>query len=307
MADKHVALCIASRGNPRALFETLHINLRGCALPSTQVVVGLDEDDPALADIQTLIELLACERIVVSIAPRADTLGAVYNRCAAAVDADLYINSADDFRILSPRWDAALAQASSIFPDGIGMIGFGKMPVSSPLPACEATTRGLIDKMGYYLQDYTPYWWMDTWLCEIATMIGRIYYLGMKTEFVGSMQTRGLREISYWARFFDEMRGHRRAVAEAIIASPDFVVPAELRQELRNGLDEVCVLLERRNAILRDPDYAKQIEISGFDAQEDERYRRAKERSLKALQELGTDRPAKADHPSVSRGMATSK
>jgi hypothetical protein len=284
--SKRVALCIASRGNPRPLFETLHANLRGCALPTTKVVVGLDDDDPTVADIQILLDALGGERIVVSIAPRADTIGAVYNRCAAAVEADLYINWADDARILTAGWDAELAAATGNFPDNIGMIGFGQMPVPSPLPACEAVTRGLIDKMGYYLQDYTPYWWMDTWLFEIATMIGRNVYVPIDIECRGPMQTRGLREVLYWARFFDEMRVHRRAIAESILSSPEFLASAERRQELRNELDYLCNRFENSNSILRDPDYAKRIEVIGYDAPEDDRYRRAKERSLRVLQEL---------------------
>jgi hypothetical protein len=289
--SKRVALCIASRGNPRSLFETLHANLRGCALPATKAVVGLDDGDPTLADAQTLLDALGTDRIVVSTAPRADTIGAVYNRCAAAVDADLYINWADDARIVTPGWDAELSAAAENFPDNIGMIGFGQMPVPSPLPACEAVTRGLIDKMGYYLQDYTPYWWMDTWLYEIATMIGRNIFVPIEVECRGPMQTRGLREVLYWARFFDDMRVHRRAIAESILSSPDFVASAELRQELRNGLDHMCNVFLSSNAILRDPEYAKRIEGIGYDAPEDDRYRRAKDRSLRALQQLETGCP----------------
>jgi hypothetical protein len=300
--SNRVALCIASRGNPRNLYETLYAVLRRCTLPQTKAVIGLDEDDPTLADTQTLIEAMESERIVVSVAPRTDTIGAVYNRCAAAVDADLYINSADDFRILTAGWDAVLADAAGIFPDGIGMIGFGEMPVPSPLPACEAATRGLIEKMGYYLQDYTPYWWMDTWLCEIAIMIGRNHSVAMKTQFVGERQTRGLRELSYWACFFDETRVHRRAIAEAILSSPDFAEPAERKQQLRNRLDHICARLKEGNAILRDPGYANQLERSGYDAPADERYRRAKDRSLIVLQELERDRTRsreKNDAPAV--------
>jgi hypothetical protein len=284
--SKRIALCIASRGNPRLLFETLHAVLRQCTLPATKAVIGLDEDDPTLADALTLIEALENRRIIVSTAPRADTIGAVYNRCAAAVEADLYVNGIDDFRIKTRGWDTVLADAAEAFPDGIGMIGFGEMPVQSWLPAFEATTRGLIDKMGYYLQDYTPYWWMDTWLCEIATMIGRIDCAPIQVEFVGAMQTRGMRDLLYWARFFDEMRVQRRAIADTILSSPDFLDSAERKQALRGDLDRLCAELETQNAILRDPGYAERIESLGYDAPADERYRRVKDRSLVVLQEL---------------------
>ncbi len=288
--SKRVAVCIASRGNPRKLYETLQIVLRRCTLPETKAVIGLDQDDPTLPDTQALIDAMESDRIVVSIAPRADTIGAVYNRCAVAVEADLYVNSADDLRFRTPGWDAVLSETAKRFPDNIGVIGFGEMPVPSWLPACEAATRGLIDKMGYYLQDYTPYWWMDTWLFEIATMIGRTLLVPIQIDFVGPTQTRGMRELPYWARFFDETRVHRRAIAEAILSSPDFAEPAERKQQLRDRLDYICARLEEGNAILRDPGYANQLERAAYDAPADERYRRAKDRSLMVLQELERDR-----------------
>jgi len=290
MPDKRIALCIASRGNPRSLFETLRSILPRCALPATTAVIGLDADDPDLPSAQAVIEALGSERIVVSVAPRADAIGAVYNRCAAAVEADLYINGADDFRILTSGWDAILAHEAGVFRDNIGMIGFGQPPVPSVLPSVEATTRGLIQKMGYFLQDYTPYWWMDTWLYEIATMIGRNHYVPIEVELMELNRTRGLREVNYWARFFDEMRVHRRAIAERIISSPDFLASAERRQELHGALDHLCKIFERSLAFLRDPAYGQQLEITAHEAADDERYRRVKERSLKVLEELEESR-----------------
>jgi SOS-response transcriptional repressor LexA len=78
--SKRIALCIASRGNPRLLFETLHAVLRQCTLPATKAVIGLDEDDPTLADALTLIEALENRRIIVSTAPRAPKIRAVKHR-----------------------------------------------------------------------------------------------------------------------------------------------------------------------------------------------------------------------------------
>ncbi len=287
---KRVALCIASRGNPQPLFETLQDVLRRGALPQTKAVIGLDEDDPTLPDALARIESLKNKRIVVSVAPRGDTIGTVYNRCAAAVDADIYVNGVDDFRIATEGWDAVLANAAQIFPDGIGVIGFGTMPVSSGLPAFEATTRGLIEKMGYFVQDYTPYWWMDTWLFEIATMIGRLYSVPIDVRFVGSPRTRGMRDLLFWAQFYDAMRVHRRAVAEAIVASASFLDSPERKRELIEDLDQLCANLEAHCAVLRDPDFARRIEASGFDAPVNDRYLRAKERAQTALQALDTSR-----------------
>jgi hypothetical protein len=283
--SKRIALCIASRGNPLSLFATLHSILPQCALSATTAVVGLDDDDPTLIDARVVLDALGPERIIVSIGPREDSIGAVYNRCAAAIDADLYINGADDFKIVTGGWDVLLSQAAEFFPDDIGMIGFGQMPWPSILPAVSATTRGLIKKMGYFVQDYTPYWWMDTWLYEIATMIGRSHYVPIDVEVIGPVRTRGLREFTYWVSFVDDMRVHRRAIAESILSSPDFLVSPERRQELRESLDHVCAEFRAGHVLPRNPAHAAGIEAAGYDAPDDERYRRIKARSMKVLQE----------------------
>jgi hypothetical protein len=287
MPAKRIALCIASRGYPGQLCETLYRTLRASALPATRAVVGLDEDDPTLTEAQTLIDALDDKRIILSIAPREDAIGAVYNRCAARVEADLYLNGADDGRIVTPGWDAIISREAGIFPDDIGMIGLGVLPFpSSILPAVEATTRGLIKKMGYFIQDYTPFWWMDNWLYEIAAMIGRTHYIPMDVEFVGPLRTRGLRDILYWASFFDEMRVHRRAIAESILASPDLLISAERRQELFDGLDDMCAMFARSLVAMQERVSAEGAEDGGYDAPDDERYQRVKARAAKILQEL---------------------
>jgi hypothetical protein len=292
MHAKRIALCIASRGNPRQLVETLCLTLRTCALPSTRAVVGLDADDPSLAEAQALIEALGNERIILSIAPRQDSLGTVYNRCAAALGADIYLNSADDFRILAHGWDAIIIRESAIFPDDIGMIGVGQLPFASALPAVEATTRCLIDTMGYFLQDYTPFGWLDNWLYEIVAMIGRTHFIPMHVEFVGPLRTRGLRDFLYWACFFDDMRPHRRAIAESILSSPDLLISPERRQELFDGLDDMCAMFASSVASLRERAGSEDADVTGYEAPDDERYRRIKARSMKVLEEL-RQRPAR--------------
>jgi hypothetical protein len=288
MSARRVALCMASRGNPELLSETLRIILPTCTLATKKAVVGLDDDDPTLMETRAALDRLCGKRIVVSIGPRQDAIGAVYNRCASSVDADLYINGADDMRILTRGWDALLSEEAGSFLDDIGMIGFGQLPFPSILPALAATTRGLIEKMGYFLQDYTPYWWMDTWLYEIVSMIGRNHYVPIDVEAVGPLRTRGLREFHYWVCFFDDMRVHRRKIAESILSSPDFLVSAARRQELCDNLDHVCAEFRRLHVGPRDSAMGERLEKEGsYDAPDDERYRRIKARSMKLLQELG--------------------
>lgn len=289
LPEKSVAMVIASRGDPAKLYRTIINNLKGRILEGTKIIVGLDEDDKTLGEAQGLLESFpeAARKIVTHVVgPREDSIGAVYNRCVKAVPADVYINGADDVVITTKGWDARILKECEKFPDGIGVVGIGKMPVKSILPALSAVTRPMIDQMGYFMQDHTPYWWMDTWLYEIAVMIRRQLPLDMVVECEDWARTRGMREVDYWAKFFDEARPVRRRIAERILRSFEFKSdPSVIRQAL-NMLDDACKEFEHSNSILRDPDYAAKI-MSKFahEAHHDDRYERIKARSLAFLEQ----------------------
>jgi hypothetical protein len=142
--------------------------------------------------------------------------------------------------------------------------------------------------MGYFVQDFTPYWWIDGWLYEIATMIGRNLYVPIEVEMIAPARTRGLREFGYWYGFMDDMRIHRRAIAESILSSPDFLVSDERRRELREDLDRVCAEFGGARQAALDPANIARVEARGYDGPEDERYQRVKARSIQVLREWQT-------------------
>jgi hypothetical protein len=278
---KTVALVIATRGNSQTLLTTITRNLRGAVLDSTKVIVGLDEDDPGLEDALAIVATFPHHaNVKTAIGPRPDSIGAVYNRCVAQEPADIYLAGADDGIICTPGWDERILSVTERMPDFIGVVGCGKMPVESVLPATCAVTRPLIDRMGYFLQPYTPFWWMDTWLFEIAVMIGRMYPLELDFDFGDWTKTRGMRDLTYWAQFFDDMRGERRALAETIINDPEFKTDDPIKKQLLQRMDMLCAKFLHSNSCLRDPEHADRImKKFAHDAPESERYLRIKERS----------------------------
>jgi hypothetical protein len=280
-STKTVALVIATRGNSQTLLETITENLRGTVLDSTKVIVGLDEDDPGLEEARAIVASFSDHaNVKAAVGPRPGSIGGVYNRCAEQEPADIYIAGADDAIIRTPGWDERILKVTERMPEFIGVVGCGKMPVESMLPATCAVTRPLIDRMGYFLQPYTPFWWMDTWLFEISVMIGRMFPLELDLDFGDWKNTRGMRDLTYWAQFFDDMRGQRRAIAEAIINDPEFKTDDPIKQQLLQRMDLLCAKFLHSNSCLRDPEYASRImKKFAHDAPEDERYIRIKERS----------------------------
>lgn len=287
LPDKKVALIIASRGNPKKLAETVRRNLASMILTDTKIVIGLDRDDETLEEAKKLLYEINDNRVIGCEGNREDSLGGVYNRCVKAVNADLYINGTDDIVIETECWDAILLREAARIPDGIGVIGFGKMPIQSQLPLLMAATRGMIDKMGYFIQPYTPFWWADTWLYEMAWMINRLHKAKINCHSFDFNQTRGLRDVIWWATFYDETRPMRAALARTIINDPDYEGSPDYRQDVIGSIPEVGREFEKLNAILRHPEHARVVELQyGHEAPADERYIRIKRNAEQIISEL---------------------
>jgi len=283
-----IAMVIATRGNSQKLARTITENLKTAILPSTTIVLGLDDDDPGLGETLPLVESFSGRGTVRAVVgPRPDSIGGVYNRCVEQTPADIFIPGADDLIFRTQAWDTRILKEIRKLPDAIGAIGCGDMPVASALPGTYAVTRPLIDRMGFFLQPYTPYWWMDTWLFEIAVMIGRLLPLKLEIDFGDNWaHTRGMRDLTYWAAFFDDMRPRRRAVAEQILRDPAFKATDEQKARHLERLDRLCEQFRLSNSCLRDPAYAARIaETFAHNAPEDERYLRIKARSLALVQQ----------------------
>lgn len=272
--------CIASRGRPAMLADALRASLGSSTLDSTKVIVALDDDDPWLSENLRAIEAEGRRQTQWIVNPRQDSIGQLYNLCAEAVQGDLYTNGCDDIHILTMGWDAKLAEAFAKLPDGVGVIGFGKMPVWSELPAFMACSRGMIDKMGYFLQPWTPFWWHDTWLWEIALYADVYHNAEIEVGYPPQdFATQGMREVMYWQAFFDETRTVRRELAMKI--SPELGLRMALLSPRLFGLA----------AILRDREYVEK-RWPDPDTPPDERYLRIRCKAESYLNELRLGRVA---------------
>lgn len=265
-AEGRVVVCVASRGRPELLLRTVRATLELARREDTVVSIALDEDD--VASVEALRLAAAHPRIKVSIAPREDSLGAKYNRAAAVCPGDLYVVATDDAEIATPGFDERLAAAAASLPGRLGVVYFGEMCIPSALPAAFAVTRRFVETVGYLLVPHFPTWWHDTWTDEIARMSGTIARADVAVRYPDgeeAARSRGVRDVRFWAKFFEDTRPLRVAAAAAIVADPVF----EGRREL--------VPAPSYNVPLLDAERARHIESKvAFDAPDDERYSRIK-------------------------------
>ena len=282
-----ISVCIASRGRPLLLQQTVRTLCAGMTLFDTFISIALDQDDKNMEAVWTPAFMAPWNnRIRVSVAPREDSLGAKYNRAQRAVAADLYVLWADDIIMPDKGWDAKLAAAAAHFPDQCGIVLFGQIP--GVLQPGLAMTQKFIDAQGFFNVPYFPFWWGETWPLEIATMAGCYVHADVRVELLQPIKggSRGVREILFWAELFDRLRSSRRAVAEKIINDRNFLSPKQ-KAALFTDIPRLEQLWLVSNSVLRDPVRAAELEKHyAFDNDPDERYLRLKAKAETMLAEL---------------------
>src|ERR1700688_5001121 len=134
-----LTVCLPTLGRPETLREAVTSLIKTSVLDDTKIVIGFNDDD-------TTRNMTEVDKTVISIAPREDSLGEKYNRCARAHPADLYVAWADDCITTTQGWDKILTDAAALYPDKCGTIYFGSRE-GSPLPIGWAVTHKMVEKI----------------------------------------------------------------------------------------------------------------------------------------------------------------
>lgn len=215
----NVTVIIQTRGRPEILKQSLERTLPNVALPTTTLLVEVDDDDQPTLDI--LDQLPTDKRIKISVKPREDTRGPKYDRALIEAPADIYLCSAEKVVINRDAFDAALVEAALEFPDGIGCVCTPM--VNASFPGLQAPTAKLVELMGYIYPPHFPFWFIDHWLDDVCRMIDRYIMVDIKSDHF-SLQvpnTIGLKHLDFWSRYFDSLAGERRDLANKIIDALD--------------------------------------------------------------------------------------
>lgn len=280
-----VALCIPTRGRGDTLIKTVTNAGEGALHPLTRILIAYDDDD-----VGDTLPVAANERVITTVSAREDSVGAKYNRLFRAHEADIYIQGADDL-LHASGWDMAIAQTATKFKDGIGVVYLGKnLPMDGPLPSGGfAVTKRFLDLMGGF-PEFSPFWWYDTWVSEIAMMIDRIEWAPVDAALAGGTRgkTRGLRDASFWQTLFAALRPKRAQIARNMINT--MIVSSEERKALLDGIPAMCKKFEQEHDNLCDQEIATRLEtMLSYDAPADERYLRIRQKGIELLYQLKPD------------------
>ncbi len=269
-----VTLNLITRGRPHLIGETIERTLENITDPATKYVISVDDDDPET--IQTASQYQS--NCVVLIAPREDTLGEKIDR-ALRVPGSVYLTQVDYAPILTKGFDAQLLEAEARFPDGIGYIHSHLANLS--FPSLIAITHKTVECTGNLGPPYFPYWFWDHWSTELAKRIGRIAYVEFEVDHYSrrTNTTIGLRDLEFWATFYDAMAFQREEQASAMLekmADPDWH-KALLRNQwpLIHQWSTIINNMARRDAA--------EIQSARNTEPPDERYRRIKKNAEDVL------------------------
>ena len=279
-----LAISLATRGRPDRLIEALKISSSNWTNRDTVLYVQVDDDDLPTIDVITGHSLTSLGNIVVNIAPREDTVAAKWNRITS-VPADVYAYHADDDPYTTPGYDQKILDAAARFPDGIGAV-FGHLANMS-FSCTYAATAKYVQKLGFLLPAYFPYWFCDHWTDDLAKMIGRISFSNIRTDQSRPGVTMEMREPGWWATWFDAAYLMRRQQALSILNDPEFECPAWQKDLLIAGFP----MIDSRSRMINHNVRQQNAQLSQWagNLKPDERYNRVKQRAIALIPSLLED------------------
>ena len=132
--------------------------------------------------------------------PRTGNLSELWNNCAKVATGDIFMHCGDDIVFRTIGWDSIVRNAFAAYPDNIVFVhgddgfhgqGFG--------------THGFIHRdwaeaVGYFVPPYFSSDFNDTWLNDVANMIGRRVYVPILTEHMHFMFGKGPKDQTHIER-----------------------------------------------------------------------------------------------------------
>jgi hypothetical protein len=265
---------LATRNRPHLLIPTINETLKNIREPETRLMVSVDHDDTATMTALRLCEVAKNERVHISVREREDTVAGKWNRAITELPADVYLPGTDYAAYMTPGFDSKIIDAAALFPDGIGSV-YGPLANAS-FPSVQAVTSGLVDRLGYIYPEFFPFWFIDHWLDDVVKIIDRISYADVHCECHARRpsKTTGMRDLHFWAAFYDSCEMVRLREAHAII--DDLQEPLWRKEVLRRHHPLIQYRSRWINQLVRQDAQAIADARGGSESEADARYLRLK-------------------------------
>ena len=265
-----INLLLPTRNNPQKAREFIQ-NTIGNAVDqnNVRIIVGIDDDD----DNTFAADLEYLPNVMTVVGPRQPTLGGLIDILHLAADdfsspTDIVGWAADDVAF-APYWDEQTNLAFANRPSGIY---HPFMDVENTTRVTDFTyfpfmtisfARNLRQIQGFVCTDLFPSWFHDTWMDEIADLIGfkRMMYWKV-IQSTKQSDNSGPPELRFWCDLFEATRPERIATATKLLG--------------RAPSQAVIDAVEQKRRHHRDPEFATRWQGSTIDARYLAAARRAK-------------------------------
>jgi hypothetical protein len=220
-ASGHLALLLATRGRPQMLaqvFAALKANT--AQKEKVSLWIYADEDD-ALTRQAIDNGLLNDAGVRVHWHFGRQTSGFAEMQHvlwqASGRTAEIYMMLADDVRFDTPDWDDIIREASARFPDGI-FLASPHDPMTADTCTYPIFGWRWLETLQHISSGHFPFWYEDRWVHEIGEMAGRCVWLPIIIFSIGGKgRTRRMRDLPFWARFFQLTLDDRKDSAKKLI------------------------------------------------------------------------------------------
>lgn len=243
-----ISVLIPERGRPAALHRLLaSLEMHGAGIGEWEVLVAIDDDDPAW-ETETIP---AGDRVRSFVWPRPKTLGEKLNRLAEQATGGLLWFLANDQVVETPAWPRAMQQVREKLPHGIG-VAYARDPLHLNHASYYVLTRRMYERIGFFAPPWFPYWFIDTWMTELGTLMGRLVPVDVDLATPdGRGNCHGLVDLPFWVEFFEQTRPMRVRDAVQLIAND---APPTPDSEVMRFLNHRVDLCRARFAQMHDPE-----------------------------------------------------
>lgn len=168
-----------SRGRPEQLARMAR-SIRTTAVHPVEIIVWLDDDDPAMADNLAICNLFGMKWIV---GPRDVIHSSRWDRCLPKANGNILLHLNDDLVFRTPGWDRMVKDFFDASPDKLWVVGGDDGYLhSATLAPHPIVHRRWLNTLGYFIPPYFDGEYGDTWVSDLAARVDRLKFLPFLCE-----------------------------------------------------------------------------------------------------------------------------
>ena len=166
--------------NRIAQFRRMLDSLRATARTAVEVVIYVDDDDPAREQYQRI------EGVKCLVGPRIDAITQCWNECLKLATGDIFMQGNDDVVFRTPGWDEVVIEAFTRQADKILMVHGSDLGYhhdhGNTFGTHAFVHRRWIDTVGYFIPPWFCSDFGDTWINDCANAIKRRVFVPIAVE-----------------------------------------------------------------------------------------------------------------------------